>query len=185
MKIFGIALLVVGVAVLVFFLLRDSETVERSSITSYEECVAAGNPIMESFPEQCRDDEGNLFVRVLDEKEIQQMEDVTQNTDVRRRYGWDFVEKEDPETSGVITGVTLIDLEGTRHDLGDVYGSCIEDERPEQPALASISCWWAGAGTKVRVVATQLGYRAELSSIDEGSAEGEGSITTFEPIVEF
>ena len=33
-----------------------------SRITNFEECAAAGNPIMESFPRQCRDSEGNLFV---------------------------------------------------------------------------------------------------------------------------
>lgn len=33
----------------------------RARITSFEECVAAGNPIMETYPEQCRAD-GQTFV---------------------------------------------------------------------------------------------------------------------------
>ena len=32
------------------------------SITNFKECVAQGNPVMESYPRQCRDEEGNLFV---------------------------------------------------------------------------------------------------------------------------
>lgn len=34
-------------------------------INSFEECAAAGYPIMESFPEQCRTPDGRLFVREL------------------------------------------------------------------------------------------------------------------------
>ncbi len=33
-----------------------------SEITSFDECVAAGNPVMESYPEQCRTKDGQLFV---------------------------------------------------------------------------------------------------------------------------
>ncbi|MFB5631404.1 MAG: MBL fold metallo-hydrolase [Nitrosopumilaceae archaeon] len=32
------------------------------SITNFEECVAAGNPVMESYPRQCRSADGKLFV---------------------------------------------------------------------------------------------------------------------------
>jgi hypothetical protein len=35
---------------------------EKPEINSYEDCVAAGNPIMESYPPQCRAD-GKLFVQ--------------------------------------------------------------------------------------------------------------------------
>jgi len=31
-------------------------------IVTFEQCVAAGNPIMESFPERCRTQDGALFV---------------------------------------------------------------------------------------------------------------------------
>lgn len=34
-------------------------------ITSFEECAAAGNPIMESYPRQCRSQEGKLFVEII------------------------------------------------------------------------------------------------------------------------
>ncbi|PIR82824.1 hypothetical protein COU20_00140 [Candidatus Kaiserbacteria bacterium CG10_big_fil_rev_8_21_14_0_10_59_10] len=31
-------------------------------VQSFEECVAAGNPVMESYPRQCRSADGQLFV---------------------------------------------------------------------------------------------------------------------------
>jgi len=34
----------------------------KLQITNFEQCIAAGNPAMESYPRQCRDAEGNMFV---------------------------------------------------------------------------------------------------------------------------
>ncbi len=36
-------------------------------ITNYEECVDAGYPVLESYPEQCKTPDGKTFVRVLSE----------------------------------------------------------------------------------------------------------------------
>lgn len=36
-------------------------------IDNFEECAAAGYPVMESYPEQCRTPDGRLFVRVIDQ----------------------------------------------------------------------------------------------------------------------
>ena len=38
-------------------------------VTSFEECAAAGYPVMESYPEQCRTPEGQLFVREIPDEE--------------------------------------------------------------------------------------------------------------------
>jgi len=38
---------------------------EVSSIDSFEECVAAGNPVMESYPRQCRTVDGKHFVEFI------------------------------------------------------------------------------------------------------------------------
>lgn len=43
-------------------LLKDNDT---SSITTFEECVAAGNPVMESYPRQCRANE-QTFVEEIE-----------------------------------------------------------------------------------------------------------------------
>ncbi len=43
-------------------------TSDESSIDSFEECAAAGNPIMESYPRQCRTSDGKNFVEEIDSK---------------------------------------------------------------------------------------------------------------------
>ena len=37
-----------------------------AEINSFEDCAAAGYPVMESFPEQCRTIDGRLFIRNID-----------------------------------------------------------------------------------------------------------------------
>lgn len=44
--------------------LNSSNIVPTSSISNFDECVAAGNPIMESYPEQCAAD-GQTFVKEI------------------------------------------------------------------------------------------------------------------------
>ncbi|HLD64319.1 MAG TPA: Gmad2 immunoglobulin-like domain-containing protein [Candidatus Peribacteraceae bacterium] len=41
-----------------------------STIDSFEDCVAAGYPIMESYPEQCRTPDGRTFVRQLQGSDV-------------------------------------------------------------------------------------------------------------------
>jgi len=36
-------------------------------VTNFEECQDAGYPIMETYPEQCRTPEGDVFVRIIDD----------------------------------------------------------------------------------------------------------------------
>ena len=50
-----VALLFLGVVAfsVTFFLAKDSKD-SLPVVTNFEECAAAGNPIMESMPEQCR-----------------------------------------------------------------------------------------------------------------------------------
>lgn len=35
----------------------------KSNVSNFEQCAAQGNPIMESYPEQCRTPDGRLFIR--------------------------------------------------------------------------------------------------------------------------
>lgn len=39
--------------------------VPNQAITNFEECAAAGNPVMESYPRQCRAPDGQLFVEEI------------------------------------------------------------------------------------------------------------------------
>jgi hypothetical protein len=45
------------------FFLIGCRSVSVPTITSFEECVAAGNPILESDPERCRTADGRTFTR--------------------------------------------------------------------------------------------------------------------------
>lgn len=42
---------------------------KEKSINSFEECAGAGNPVMESYPAQCRTKDGRHFVQQLSEEE--------------------------------------------------------------------------------------------------------------------
>jgi len=42
---------------------------DTSSITNFEECIAAGNPAMESYPRQCRTSDGKHFVENISGQE--------------------------------------------------------------------------------------------------------------------
>ena len=44
---------------------------EPQEINSFEECAAAGYPIMESYPEQCAVPGGKTFTRTLSDEECQ------------------------------------------------------------------------------------------------------------------
>ncbi|MBY0110704.1 hypothetical protein K2Y00_01730 [Patescibacteria group bacterium] len=49
------------------------QTTTQEMIDSFEECAAAGYPVMESYPEQCRTPDGQLFIREIpEENEIDQ-----------------------------------------------------------------------------------------------------------------
>jgi len=48
----GIAFSVVILALAVFYFMQRTDS--GATVTSFDECVAAGNPVMESYPRQCR-----------------------------------------------------------------------------------------------------------------------------------
>lgn len=45
----------------------EVSSIAPRAVTSFDECVSAGNPVMESFPRQCRDEAGNLFTEEFSE----------------------------------------------------------------------------------------------------------------------
>ncbi len=59
----GIAIVIVAVfiALVVLGIMYQSRT-SQSLISNFDECVAAGNPVMESYPEQCMTRDGRNFV---------------------------------------------------------------------------------------------------------------------------
>lgn len=52
-----------------YFRLQKVDKSEQSKINSFEACALAGNPIMESYPEQCRTADGRTFARPLSAEE--------------------------------------------------------------------------------------------------------------------
>lgn len=51
-----------------YYLVVKEGKLDRPVITNFEECRAAGYPVMESYPEQCRSWDGTLFIREIDEQ---------------------------------------------------------------------------------------------------------------------
>lgn len=62
-KILIIVGLLVVAGLIAFFLVPRNQQVPSLAINSFEDCVAAGNPVMESNPEQCRTADGRLFTK--------------------------------------------------------------------------------------------------------------------------
>lgn len=62
----GVALGVYAVQTGVIGGVNDSQSNDTQVVTNFQECVEAGNPIMESYPRQCRHD-GETFVEEIDE----------------------------------------------------------------------------------------------------------------------
>lgn len=68
---FFIVLLLVGLGVWKY---QRKSTAEQ--INSFEECVQAGYPILESYPEQCRAPDGKSFTRLIDDQQNIQQETI-------------------------------------------------------------------------------------------------------------
>lgn len=68
-KIAGLLLLAALLTIIALVILRISPRLpaspQISSVTTFEECVQAGNPIMESYPRQCRSKVGAIFVEEI------------------------------------------------------------------------------------------------------------------------
>lgn len=60
-------LVIIGFFVIIFLLVRYGRNYEKplSYAKNFEECVAEGNPVMESYPRQCKSKDGTLFVEEL------------------------------------------------------------------------------------------------------------------------
>jgi hypothetical protein len=125
--------IVVGVGVFVASEQRNGldNGSQITEIRSFEECVAEGNPVMDSYPEQCRSEDGQLFVRNLPEDELENV--ITPIT-----VEGTFVCLPHWRTSGPITlecAFGLLDDQGNHYVLRgsesypDVYASVDIEER--------------------------------------------------------
>lgn len=62
-KILLVVLAVIGLAVVVWFAWIRPER-QKVDVNSFDECVAAGNPVQESFPEVCVTPTGQRFTNL-------------------------------------------------------------------------------------------------------------------------
>lgn len=53
--------ILVIILLLIFIFVPKGNTPVVSNIQSFEDCVTAGNPVMESYPRQCRTEDGKSF----------------------------------------------------------------------------------------------------------------------------
>jgi hypothetical protein len=44
---------------------KDNSPVEPMNVTSFQECVDAGGAVMESYPRQCRSEDGQIFIEEI------------------------------------------------------------------------------------------------------------------------
>jgi len=65
----GIAVVGLGVVLHAVYYFGMQKDDAAQAIASFEECAAAGYPIMESYPEQCRAGDGQTFVRDISDRE--------------------------------------------------------------------------------------------------------------------
>lgn len=64
--IIAMAIMIISLAGWVGYLLVNQENNEMDSVTDFTRCVAAGNPVMESYPRQCRSKNGVNYTEIID-----------------------------------------------------------------------------------------------------------------------
>lgn len=148
----------------------------KAPITNFEECVAAGNPVMESYPRQCRAD-GTTFVETLEPEAVPPSVEPS-------------VEPTTPRAEEAATGTDAVTLtKGGSHAFGNdlvLTLTAIEDSRCpkdvqciwEGELAATLSAGRVAPGTKpvelrlgsVRMrTAEAFGWTVALEKIDETS----------------
>lgn len=64
-KKFGFFIIIIGMLLFSGCVKLGEIDLEESNINTFDECVAAGYPVMESYPRQCRTDSGSLFTEEM------------------------------------------------------------------------------------------------------------------------
>jgi hypothetical protein len=142
MKLIHIILLAMAVGIILYFFLTKDTTEPQPIVTSYEECVANGYVILDSYPEQCETPDGQLFTREIRPHEVSL--DILAHIESKQ----DLIKVAEPTPLGVVSSpltvrgeargvwffeadfpVTLID--GNGNDLARWYASAVLD--PNNP----------------------------------------------------
>ena len=62
LRLIGLATLLAVIAVVLIFISSWGKSQRIAAIGNYDQCVAAGYPILESYPSQCKTPDGRTFV---------------------------------------------------------------------------------------------------------------------------
>ncbi len=115
----------------------------KQQINSFEDCVAAGNPILESFPEQCRTPDGRSFTKgthycTAEEKvlEVCTLEYVPVCGDNGKTYGNGCAACASGEIEAYTEGVCPSELQMECEELG---GSWVSDYE-ECEGISQLEC---------------------------------------------
>jgi hypothetical protein len=83
MRTFITIIIILGIVFLLYALLRPKPYVATNqSVTTYEECVALGYPVLETYPEQCKTPDGTVFIKKTDSTPALEKQDLIRVTNV-------------------------------------------------------------------------------------------------------
>lgn len=121
----SIAVLAVVLGITTYLLYPDifGEAEDFQEINSYEECVEAGYPVIESYPEQCATPDGKTFT-----KELEDWEETKINEENRGYYGQSTFGKCEKQTECVVDGCNGEICRSTSE--GGMASICIEPDLP-------------------------------------------------------
>lgn len=58
-------IIIIAVAIIGFFVSKKQAVAPTPTVSNFEECAAAGYPVMESYPRQCRTPDGKIFTELI------------------------------------------------------------------------------------------------------------------------
>jgi len=120
-KLFGYGFLVVifVVAVAGIYQWQYGRTNNNVIVTNFEECIAAGNPALESYPRQCQTSDGQSFVEQIDETANWQTYR-NEEFGYELKYPQNFMLKDEAEQVTISHGVPY-----THNDTCDMSGETL------------------------------------------------------------
>lgn len=122
-------LLILTVASVIYF--KNQRKIK--SINSFEECAAAGYPILESYPEQCMTPDGRSFTRILSKSEQGKLDEQVRN----EYYGFSTFSECESDDDCFVSGCNSEICQGVGEE--GISSVCVIPDR-ETPSQLGFSC---------------------------------------------
>lgn len=105
-----------------FLFARDSDdpTTPTQSVSSYEECAAAGYPILESFPQQCSGPDGKTYTMPISQEEQEEFDIINADGEARNAVALTIVLAQDYTANNSGRTPTLQELKDSQDQNGIV-----------------------------------------------------------------